>query len=76
MAEPARPSVTKARSAVATSIRYGHDPARIEAARRDLAEAKLERHIREIVDSAPPLTDEQRSRLALLLSPGAGNAAT
>ena len=27
----------------------------------------LERRIRELVDSAPPLTDEQRSRLALLL---------
>lgn len=27
----------------------------------------LERRIRELVDSAPPLTDEQRARLALLL---------
>jgi hypothetical protein len=27
----------------------------------------LERRIRELVDSAPPLTDEQRDRLALLL---------
>ncbi len=27
----------------------------------------VERRIRELVDSAPPLTDEQRDRLALLL---------
>lgn len=30
--------------------------------------AALERRIRELVDAAPPLTDEQRSRLALLLN--------
>ncbi len=29
--------------------------------------AAVERRIRELVDSAPPLTDEQRDRLALLL---------
>ncbi len=29
--------------------------------------AAVEKRIRELVDSAPPLTDEQRDRLALLL---------
>ncbi len=29
--------------------------------------AAVERRIRELVNSAPPLTDEQRDRLALLL---------
>lgn len=29
----------------------------------------LERRIRALVDSAPPLTDEQRDRLAVLLRP-------
>ncbi len=29
--------------------------------------ASVERRIRELVDAAPPLTDEQKSRLALLL---------
>jgi hypothetical protein len=29
--------------------------------------AAIERRIKELVDSAPPLTDEQRDRLALLL---------
>lgn len=29
----------------------------------------IERRIRELVDSAPPLTDEQRRKLAVLLQP-------
>ncbi len=33
--------------------------------------AAVERRIRELVDAAPPLTDEQRDRLALLLRGGA-----
>ncbi len=33
--------------------------------------ASVERRIRELVESAPPLTDEQRDRLALLLRGGA-----
>jgi hypothetical protein len=36
---------------------------------RDLAAAALEEHIRKIVDSAPPLSPDQRTRLALLLAP-------
>ena len=35
----------------------------------------LERHIRRVVDAAPPLTDEQRARLAVLLRPDTGTAA-
>ena len=37
----------------------------------------IERRIKDLVDSAPPLTDEQRSRLALMLRPipSAGRAA-
>jgi hypothetical protein len=39
--------------------------------------AAVERRIRELVDAAPPLTEEQRERLALLLhgSPDRGAAA-
>ncbi len=33
--------------------------------------AAVERRIRELVDAAPPLTTEQRDRLALLLRGGA-----
>lgn len=29
-------------------------------------------HLRRIVDQAPPLTPEQRARLAILLAPGPG----
>lgn len=36
--------------------------------------AALERRIRELVDAAPPLTDEQRDHLAMLLR-GGGAAA-
>lgn len=37
--------------------------------RRNLQAAKLEDHIRKVVNGWPPLTDEQRDRLALLLRP-------
>ena len=39
-------------------------------ARRDLRAAKLEDHIREVVDQAPPLTPDQADRLAALLRGG------
>lgn len=38
---------------------------------RDYAAAKLADYIKHVVDAAPPLTDEQRERLALLLRPSA-----
>lgn len=41
------------------------------AAATQLRAAVLERHIREVVDAAPPLTDEQRTKLAGLLAGGA-----
>lgn len=46
----------------------------VAAASRALTEAKLERHIREAVAAAPPLTDEQRERLAALLRAPKGGA--
>lgn len=58
------------RSHKATAVRLGrHD----EAQRLD-TEIRAERladYIRETVDAAPPLTPEQRNRLALLLRPDA-----
>ncbi len=39
----------------------------MEQARRELAEAKLAPYIQRVVDEAPPLSPEQRDRLALLL---------
>jgi hypothetical protein len=49
------------------------DPA-IANARRDLAAASLEEHIRKTVNAAPPLTDDQKARLAALLRPCAGES--
>jgi hypothetical protein len=54
----------------------GSDPEDLAAARRALTEAKLERAIREAVAAAPPLTQEQRDKLALILVRGSGGAAS
>jgi hypothetical protein len=66
--------VTHHRARVANASLRG-DPAAVEAAQQDLKAAKAERYIREVVDSAPPLSAEQRDRLALLLSGGGLDAA-
>jgi hypothetical protein len=44
-----------------------------ELAARDLRAAMLAEHIKTAVDAAPPLTDEQRARLAGLLAPSGGD---
>jgi hypothetical protein len=59
-------AVMKARSRLGVAVRLGRHDEAVEA-RRDLAAAVLEDHIKRTVDAAPPLTTEQRSRLALLL---------
>ena len=51
------------------------DDPELLAARRDLKEARLADYIRRTVDAAPPLTPEQRDKLALLLTGGAPGAA-
>ena len=53
---------------------HGPDDPRLADARRDLRAAELEEHVRRIVDDAPPLTAEQRDRLAALLRPRSGRA--
>lgn len=59
----------RARLSALKRYRPDDDPA-VTAARAELREAKLADHIKSIVDDAPPLSPEQRSRLAvLLLSP-------
>lgn len=50
--------------------KLGPDSAETLDARRDYAAARLEDHVRQTVASAPPLTDEQRSRIAALLQVG------
>jgi hypothetical protein len=56
----------RARKAALTRSRAGDDPDMI-AAERDLHAANLADHIRRTVDAWPPLTSEQRDRLATLL---------
>jgi hypothetical protein len=58
------PTITKARSAVAVDVRLGRDST---ASRQRLAEAKLAAYISKVVECAPPLTAEQRDRLATIL---------
>ncbi len=47
------------------------DDPEVLAARRDLRAARLADYIERVVSEAPPLTDAQRDRLALLLRGGA-----
>lgn len=67
------PSTFSARARHNALLRYrpDDDPA-VTAARAALREAKLADHIKSIVDDAPPLSAEQRSRLAVLLLSPAG----
>lgn len=46
------------------------DPQVVAEAQRDLRVAMLERHVREVVAAAPPLTSDQRQRLAVMLLGG------
>jgi hypothetical protein len=64
------------RGAVAVNTRHhGPDDARTLDARRELRAARAEDYIRKLVESAPPLTEAQRSRLAAMLRPTSGTAA-
>jgi hypothetical protein len=48
------------------------DQSPADAARREYAVAKIEDYVRRTVDAAPPLTIEQRTRLASLLTSSGG----
>lgn len=58
----------RARIASLTRSRADDDP-ELVAARRNLKVERLAEHIARTVEAAPPLTDEQRDRLAALLCP-------
>lgn len=58
----------RGRVASLSRSRPATDPDLIDA-RRDLAAAKLDAYIKKVVAEAPPLTDEQRDRIAALLRP-------
>lgn len=63
------PNLQSTRSAIAVAVRR-RDPEAEADARRVHATAVLDKTIREILATAPPLTDAQRDRLASLLRPG------
>lgn len=59
---------TLIRSRLATHVRYRPDDTQAaDELRRDYRAARLEEYIARTLAAAPPLTDEQRQRLALLL---------
>ena len=61
----------RARYASLSRSRPADDPELIEA-RRNMRALKLEEHVARVVAEAPPLTDEQRERIAALLRAGGG----
>jgi hypothetical protein len=58
----------RARVGALSRDRQPNDPEFL-AAKRDLAAANIENYVTRVLAAAPPLTDEQRCRLAELLRP-------
>lgn len=54
----------------ALSRSRSEDDSELIAARQDLKATNLEAHVREVVNSAPPLTAEQLDRIAAILRSG------
>jgi hypothetical protein len=69
---PIGPEGRRRRARAAALSRHHPDQPEIAAEdRRELKAAAMERHIKALVDTFPPLTEAQRARLAvLLLVPG------
>lgn len=65
------------RARIAARARHTPEHPQLVEDRRDLRADRLEEHVREVVASLPPLTDEQRRRISSLLRPtgGGGTAA-
>lgn len=62
-------SWTNARARLARASQTGDQDA-ADRARRDLKAARAEDYIRKLVDHAPPLSQAQRDRLAVILRSG------
>lgn len=60
----------RARVAALSRSRTPDDPELVDA-RRDLRAARAEDYIKALVDGFPPLSDEQKRRLSVLLNPPA-----
>jgi hypothetical protein len=63
-------TVRKAHARIGGLVKNDAGPEEIEEARRELKAIKAEEYIREVVESAPPLTLEQIERLRALLPIG------
>ncbi len=61
----------RARVAALTRSRNSDDPALVEA-RRNLRAIRLEEYVARVIADAPPLTPEQRDRVAALLRTSGG----
>ncbi len=61
--------VHKNKSALGGAVKAGNEALAAEARTR-LKESKAEAYIRRLVDEAPPISAEARTRLAVLLAPG------
>ena len=59
-------SWTKTRSTIANTVKNNPD-ADVTDLRAQLKAERLEDYVRKVVDSAPPLSPEQRDRIAVLL---------
>ncbi|WP_431920476.1 hypothetical protein [Nonomuraea jabiensis] len=64
------PEQRKKRGQLAARKRWNPDAPETVDAQRDFRVERAENYIRRLVDEAPPLTAEQRDRLALLLRGG------
>jgi mono/diheme cytochrome c family protein len=74
---PEQQTLASGRTAIARASRHlrrhGDDPIahdHLTRAKRDYAAHKITKYIREVVAAAPPLSDEQRARIAALLRSG------
>jgi hypothetical protein len=69
------PLVRAASTRLAALMRHRPtDDPEVAKASRDLRAAQLEAHVRAVVDTFPPLSADQRARLAVLLRGGGPDA--
>ena len=61
------PAARTSRARVAALTRHHPDSSETVELTRDFKAERLGEYIQRVVDAAPPLTDDQRDRLALLL---------
>lgn len=67
------PELRRATARAGAAVRYGHPDA--DEARADLAVLRIAAYVERVVEAAPPLSSDQRCRLASLLHPTSGAAA-